>query len=47
MKVPNFTRLLYGEGEHNRKSQKISPTFDKLNEIEEDRLSLKQCEFTF
>ena len=27
--------------------QKISPSFDKLSEIERERWSLKQCEFTF
>ena len=49
MKLSNFTRPVYGVGEHNTKNflflllnldtvlldltQKISPTFDKLNEI--------------
>ena len=50
MKLPNFTRPLYGVGEHNTKilfsffvnldtvlwkfNPEISPTFDKLKEIE-------------
>ena len=44
MKLPNFKRPLYGVGEHNTKilildkvlsdlTQKMSPTFDKLNKI--------------
>ena len=28
-------------------TQKISLTFDKVNDIESDQWSLKQCEFTF
>ena len=42
MKLPNFTRPPHGVGEHNTiflnvdtdSTQEISPTFDKLNEIE-------------